>query len=107
MIATTIDCSDVTLMASFWSALLDVEIRGIQDQFAFLGSPDGSGISIWLQDVPEPRAGKTRVHLDLSTTDLDATLALIERLGGTVGERTSGTAMSGASASTPRAPCSM
>ena len=40
------------------------------------------------QPVPEPKQGKTRVHLDLLTDDLDATLSRVVALGGrTTGER--------------------
>jgi predicted enzyme related to lactoylglutathione lyase len=85
MVATTIDCNDLDVMAKFWASLLDVEVQAIEDGFGFLSRPEGTGIAIWLQAVPEPRAGKTRVHLDFSAHDLDATVALIERLGGSAG----------------------
>ena len=40
------------------------------------------------QPVPEPKRGKTRVHLDLLTEDLDAaTSRVIELGGGPTGER--------------------
>ena len=85
-VATTIDCADLDAMATFWSSLLAVEIRGTQDGYAFLAPPAGSGVALWLQHVPEPRSGKTRIHLDFSAADLDETLMLIERLGGTIGD---------------------
>lgn len=85
MVATTIDCNDLENMTTFWASLLDVEVRAIEDEFGFLSRPEGTGIAIWLQKVPEPSVGKTRVHLDLSAHDLDATVALIEQLGGSAG----------------------
>ncbi len=86
-IALTIDCGDLERMATFWSTLLGSEIQGIERPFAFLTPPEKSGISIWLQEVPEGRAGKNRIHLDLATRDLDAAIARIEELGGSVGDR--------------------
>jgi len=87
MIATTIDCNDLEAMATFWSSLLDVEVQAIEDEFGFLSRPEGTGIAIWLQSVPEPPSGKTRVHLDFAAPDLDATVSLIEQLGGSAGDR--------------------
>ena len=34
------------------------------------------------QPVPEPKAGKARVHLDLWTDDLHGAIAFVESLGG-------------------------
>ena len=87
MVAVTIDCNDLDTMAAFWSRLLGVEVRAIQDGYAFLTSPEGSGIALWLQHVPEPRAGKTRIHLDFSAPDLGAAVALVDELGRENAER--------------------
>jgi predicted enzyme related to lactoylglutathione lyase len=40
------------------------------------------GPVINFQPVPEHKAGKTRVHLDLWPDDLDAAVAVAEQLGG-------------------------
>ena len=87
MVAITIDCSDLSGMAAFWADLLGVEIRAIEGHFAFLTPPEGTGISVWLQHVPEARTEKTRIHVDLAAADLDASLDAIRKLGGTVGDQ--------------------
>ena len=86
LIAATIDCNDLETMTRFWAELLGVE-HAIHDHFGFLAHAPDRKVTIWLQKVPETRAGKTRVHLDFVVDDLDATMARIEQLGGGTGER--------------------
>ena len=87
MIALTIDCSDLELMTTFWSEFLQTEVQGVHEPFAFLTPPEGTGISIWLQRVPEERTEKVRIHLDFAARDLDAATRRVEELGGSVGEQ--------------------
>ncbi len=87
MVAVTIDCNDLDGMADFWSRLLGVEITAKQDQFAFLGYPPDRKVTVWLQQVPEPPSGKTRIHLDLAVPDLEAAERRIEELGGRLLDR--------------------
>lgn len=82
MVAVTIDCNDLDTMARFWADVLGVSIRHADDEFAFLAHAPDRNVTVWLQRVPEPREGKTRVHLDLAVPDLSAAEARIERLGG-------------------------
>lgn len=86
LIAVTIDCNDLDLMTGFWSKLLGVE-GAVHDQFGFLDHAPDRKVTIWLQQVPEGRSGKNRVHLDFAVPDLDATLRRIEELGGSVGDQ--------------------
>ena len=87
IVALTIDCNDLAAMTEFWSALLGVDVRATHEPFAFLTPPEGTGISIWLQQVPEGRAGKTRLHLDLAASDLEGAVHRVEELGGSVGDQ--------------------
>ena len=57
MIAATIDCHDLEGTARFWSELFNMEIAGIEEPFAFLSPAEGRKVSIWLQKVPEAKAG--------------------------------------------------
>jgi hypothetical protein len=43
-----------------------------EEGWAVLHDPEGRGVSVSLQVVPEPRAGKDRPHRDLSTSDRGA-----------------------------------
>ncbi len=76
----TIDCSDPQSLAGFWTAALDTTVAGDYGDFVLLtGTP-----ALGLQRVPEPRAGKNRVHLDLYTDDRGAEVARLTALGAAV-----------------------
>ncbi len=45
-------------------------------------SATASGLTIGFQKVPDPKAGKNRLHLDLLVDDLEVATAEIEALGG-------------------------
>lgn len=84
-----IDCPDPEVLASFWSAALGYERRDPESRGPYVTlhpPPGGSGIPIVLQRVPEPKVGKTRIHLDLyvdDPSDLPAEAARLEALGAT------------------------
>ena len=86
----TIDCRDPRPVAEFWSALLDVPARPAgrdREGWFRLGPAVRGGPVLNFQPVPEEKAGKTRVHLDLWVDDLQGSIELVERLGGSrVGE---------------------
>ena len=86
LIAVTIDCADLEAMTRFWGELLDVEFR-VVEHFGFLAHAPDRKVTIWLQQVPEEKAGKNRVHLDFVVGDLDAALERVRSLGGEPGDR--------------------
>ncbi|MFN8125412.1 MAG: VOC family protein [Candidatus Nanopelagicales bacterium] len=71
-LAITLDCHDPQALASFWSAALGYRVVGGMGQYVALVPGDdhrfGAGPRLLLQQVPEPKTGKNRLHLDL---DLD------------------------------------
>jgi predicted enzyme related to lactoylglutathione lyase len=78
----TIDANDPERLASFWSAMLGVEVEERMDdgRFVFLGP--SNDIVISFQRVREPKSGKNRVHLDVRVEDLDAATEAVHELGG-------------------------
>lgn len=86
LIAATIDCTDLEGMTRFWGELLDVEFQ-VVDHFGFLAHAPDRKVTLWIQRVPEAKAGKNRVHLDLVVENLDAALERVRLLGGSVGDR--------------------
>ena len=82
-IEVTVDCADVGAVAEFWRELLGLARREdplpgwMRAASSVPGGPD-----LTFQPVPEPKVGKTRVHLDLRTGDLAAALARVRALGG-------------------------
>jgi Glyoxalase-like domain len=84
----TVDCIDPQRLAVFWSALLDREVTVPLPGWLRLGTRGDEDPVINFQPVPEPKEGKTRIHLDLVVADIDDGVATVTRLGGrSTGER--------------------
>src|ERR1700722_8809458 len=78
-----IDTVDPSALAPFWCALLGVHIDAtVGDGDFLILSPTAEGLAVGFQRVPESKAGKNRVHLDLVVDDLDEATAEVEALGG-------------------------
>jgi len=67
-----IDGSDADRLARFWAAALGYRPHGAFGQYRSLVDPGGSGPKVIIQQVPEVKAGKNRVHLDLHANDVAA-----------------------------------
>jgi Glyoxalase-like domain len=85
-VQVVIDCADPARLAEFWATALGYQVQDPPPGFAtwqeFLAAqhvpesewnsasavvdPDGSGPRVFFQRVPEPKAVKNRVHLDLN-----------------------------------------
>jgi predicted enzyme related to lactoylglutathione lyase len=82
-IEVTIDCVDVETVATFWRDLLSVErLDDPLPGWARLAPTVPGGPMLNFQPVPEPKQGKSRVHLDLRTPDLAAAVTHVRCLGG-------------------------
>jgi hypothetical protein len=96
----TIDANDPTVLARFWAQALgyqrvpplepqttwhahyrarveDMEDAAFDDR---LFDPAGLRPPIWFQEVPEAKAGKNRLHLDLYPTGRDDALPMERRI---------------------------
>ena len=96
-----IDCARPAVVARFWAAALDgyavapyddverARLRSIgiddpeDDPTVLVEGPAGSP-RLWCQQVPEPKVGKNRVHVDLQADDLDTEVARLVGHGGRV-----------------------
>ena len=94
----TIDANDPVLLARFWAQALGYQPEPpaqpettwhahyrarLGEEPAFddrLFDPDGLRPPIWFQEVPERKAGKNRLHLDLYPTGRDNALPLERRI---------------------------
>jgi len=76
----TIDCADPKGLAEFWTAALGTTVAQDHGDFLMLAPPEG-GLTVGLQRVPEPRAGKNRVHVDFGCEDRQAEVARLVELG--------------------------
>ncbi len=87
--SVVIDCNDFATMARFWQeALRYVPREEPEDGWVVLRDPRGPNVHVSLNRVPEPRAGKNRLHLDLYTEDRDAEVERLLALGATRHPRT-------------------
>jgi predicted enzyme related to lactoylglutathione lyase len=77
----TLDVSDLGRAERFWTSILDLEVTDRYDAYSWLEEM-APGVRLILQEVPEPKMHKNRVHLDLSSSDPEALLSRIESLGG-------------------------
>jgi len=80
-IGITIDCNALDDMTRFWRDALGYEEAGSQAQYRWLRSAQGLGPSIILQQVPEARFGKNRLHLDIYASDIESEAARLIDLG--------------------------
>ncbi len=62
----TVDCADPRRVAEFWCGVLGYEITGEDEQDVEIRDPAGKGWTLLFQTVPEGKAVKNRLHLDLS-----------------------------------------
>jgi len=84
----TIDCLDPERVARFWSALLGRAPGPSQQGWVYLGERGEAQPRLVFQPVAEPRAGKVRIHLDVTVDDIDDAMAVVADLGGRfTGER--------------------
>lgn len=64
-----LDVHDLTAMIDFWSGALGYELDHTMSGYAILRDPDGREPRIFLQQVPEPKLGKNRAHIDVQVPD--------------------------------------
>ena len=80
--AIMIDCHDPVALFEFWSQIVDVEIEHRFPAYIFTTTLPDNHIRLAFQQVPEDKAGKNRIHLDLAHPDPEAFIERVEDLGG-------------------------
>jgi predicted enzyme related to lactoylglutathione lyase len=81
VLTVTMDAADPEALAPFWAAALGYRVAGAEGDYVALVPLAGGGPNVLLQQVPEPKSGKNRVHLDLKVPDIEAEAARLESLG--------------------------
>ena len=75
------DCADATALATFWAGVLSSEVdAGGNGFFATVNRAADRPTFMFIQ-VPEPRTGKNRLHVDLASADWSAELDRLVGLG--------------------------
>jgi catechol 2,3-dioxygenase-like lactoylglutathione lyase family enzyme len=79
-----IACCEFDKMLAFWQdALHYVPREPPTTGWVVLRDPRGRGPNISLNQVPKRRAARSRLHLDLYTTDRDAEVERLTKIGAT------------------------
>ncbi|AGZ41362.1 VOC family protein [Actinoplanes friuliensis] len=79
-----LDCVDADALAGFWTAALGYERHRFEVPYVRLSDPGGRWPDLLLQQVPEAKAGKNRMHLDLQVRDVDAEVGRLVAAGARV-----------------------
>jgi catechol 2,3-dioxygenase-like lactoylglutathione lyase family enzyme len=83
VLVVVLDCADLDRAAEFWCGALGYvgPPAGTPGPYRQLLPANGDGLELLLQQVPEAKDGKNRVHLDLRVPDVGAELARLLALG--------------------------
>jgi catechol 2,3-dioxygenase-like lactoylglutathione lyase family enzyme len=82
LFAVTFDCADAAALARFWADVLGWQVaEGSTSEHAVLLAGGGSGPRITFNRVPEPKAVKNRLHLDVMSDTFDAETERLLSLG--------------------------
>lgn len=68
LFALIVDCHDPARLAEFWAHALGYEASQRNPGEIRVSDPAGDGQSLYFMQVPEPKAGKNRLHFDLLTS---------------------------------------
>lgn len=80
-----IDCEKPLLLAEFWAGVLGGKAVTRYDWWCYVDPPGWTRLAF--QRVPESKAGKNRLHLDVEVADIEAATEQAKALGArTVGE---------------------
>ncbi|GAA2826658.1 VOC family protein [Kribbella solani] len=76
-----VDCTDAQTLATFWAAVFSTEVDADGNQFFATVNRAAAGPTMMFLQVPEPRNGKNRLHLDLVASDWAAEVDRLVGLG--------------------------
>ena len=68
----TVDCDDPHRLGGFWSALLGVAVVEVGEEYVELAKLADGAPNLLFIKVPEAKASKNRLHLDLVVPDVKA-----------------------------------
>ena len=86
--SVTFDCADPSALAAFWAGVTGYRMGTVSPFFAELvGDGADAGPKMMFVQVPEGKAAKNRVHLDLGADDLDGEVDRVLALGAVLVDR--------------------
>ena len=78
-----LDCAEPKQLADFWREALNYRDYYTDTNVAVLVPNEGIAPPLVLQGVPEPKAAKNRMHLDIVVDDIEPEIARLRSLGAT------------------------
>jgi hypothetical protein len=76
-----LDCAEPKRLSAFWREALGYRVYYTDANLAVLVPKEGIASPLLLQGVPEAKAGKNRMHLDIVADDVEAEVHRLEALG--------------------------
>jgi predicted enzyme related to lactoylglutathione lyase len=76
-----LDCVEPSVLASFWREALGFRDYFTDEDISVLVPEAESGSPLILQRVPEPKAGKNRMHLDIIVEEIEPEIDRLVALG--------------------------
>lgn len=76
-----LDCAEPTRLAKFWCEALDYRADYTDAKLVVLVPKAGTASPLLLQGVPEPKAGKNRMHVDIVVDEVEAEVGRLQALG--------------------------
>ncbi|MGP4000075.1 VOC family protein [Streptomyces sp. 8N706] len=83
-LAVVLDCAHPRSLAAFWTEALGYRVVSTHPPFVRLTDPGRRGPEVLLQQVPEQKVGKNRMHLDLRVPEIGPELSRLRELGARV-----------------------
>jgi len=80
-IGLVLDCTDPDSLAAFWSGALGYTTVGGAGNYVMLLDAEGVRPKLLLQEVPEAKSVKNRMHLDIETPLVEDEVVRLESLG--------------------------
>ena len=76
-----LDCSDPEKLMPFWREALGYRLYYSEPSLVVLVPHDGNAFPLLLQQVPEPKVTKNRMHIDIVAEDVEVEVNRLEALG--------------------------
>ena len=76
-----LDCEEPARLAKFWCEALGYRNHYADVNLAVLVPTEGIASPLLLQGVPEPKACKNRMHLDIVVDDIEVEVSRLQALG--------------------------
>jgi predicted enzyme related to lactoylglutathione lyase len=76
-----LDCAEPARLAAFWREALDYRDVYVDTNLAVLVPKKGIASPLLLQKVPEPKAGKNRMHFDIVADEVEVEVHRLQALG--------------------------